>query len=475
MIAALHYNLFTRWPWRVWLGRLVPPVMLIGAVYRLVGFTAAPLWYDESFSFFVARLPLAEAIRAQALDFTPPLWEMIAWVSMRVFGFNEFGLRLPALVASLVSLYLGWLLINEYSAHGTPRFWAALLAALLPYQFYLAQDGRTYAVMSALYMGSLLFAIRGRPMGLAACCGLLLWCHPTGAFYAASALALALAYHWQRWPWWLWCGAVAAASWVPWVPALIQVGSRHHWLGNLTSDLFNSGLLRVFFVNALANDAWIFPALVGIGGSIVVCALASMDNYNFRRLGLAACGPLVLMVAAAVFKNVLFYRPMSAFALPMAIWIGLVLPWAWKPVRYALGYNWLMLIAAGLIAWSPTAKGGDLRGLAARLKEPQAILYHATATSLLPFEVLLPDQTHVLLDEVQEPALLSEDLRDVFHLQRAPLEALGPGPVYVVWARDALVSTEANARLAAYIRGGVLIGTVHYWQAAPIEVYLVQR
>jgi len=26
-----------------------------------------------------------------------------------------------------------------------------------------------------------------------------------------------------------------------------------------------------------------------------------------------------------------------------------------------------------------------------------------------------------------------------------------------------------------YVRGGVLIGTVHYWQAAPIEVWRVEK
>jgi len=454
--------------------RLTLPVLLIGAAWRAAGLTASPFWYDESFSLYLTRLPLLAMVRAASLDFTPPLKELLSWPFVRLFGFNELGLRLPSLIASLVSLWLAHKITRSLGFSIGERFCGLTLVALLPYQFYLAQDGRTYAVMSALYLGAIYFALHRRWAGLAACCGLLLWSHATGAFYVASAIGLAIA----RWPK-LWrqgvaSGALAAASFGPWLSAVVSMGQRHHWLNDFTTGIFNSGLVRVFFADALPGPAWLFPAVLGIASSIVVAAVVSIQQLRcriaFARLGLAAVGPLVLMVIAASVKNVLFYRPMSAMSIPLALWIGMTLPHAWKPVRFVLGYNWLMLIAAGLIAWSPASKGAEMRTLAARMNEPNAVIYHATATSLLPFSLLLPRQEHVLLDESQHSGLLSDDLRDIFHLRRAPFEQSNAR--YIVWARDALLSDEANARMADYVRGATLIGTVHYWQAAPIAIYL---
>src|SRR3989304_3246477 len=83
-------------------------IVLIGltalaVALRVAGLGASAIWYDESFSLAMARLPLLDLVRAAALDFNPPLWEMIAWVSTRLFGDSAIGLRLPSLVASIAA------------------------------------------------------------------------------------------------------------------------------------------------------------------------------------------------------------------------------------------------------------------------------------------------------------------------------------------------------------------------------------
>jgi len=45
---------------------------------------------------------------------------------------------------------------------------------------------------------------------------------------------------------------------------------------------------------------------------------------------------------------------------------------------------------------------------------------------------------------------------------------------WVVWALDDQMTDAAKARMTKYIEGGTLIGTVRYWQAAPIRVWLVE-
>jgi len=454
------------------INRLIIP---LGIAMRLVGLTASALWYDEAWSLYLARLPLFEMVRVAAMDFSPPLWELTVWPFIRMFS-PELGLRLPALVFSLASLWLAWRLTHQLGFNTNERFIGMTLVAMLPYQWYLAQDGRMYAMQSALYLAAILFAIRGRALGLTATCGLLLYMHSTSIFYVASALAVAVVQHRQQWRVCLASGVLAVAATIPWWPAYMNASTKHHWLTELTPALLNAALYRVFFVDALP---WLLPAygLVVIAFSVVSAAFVSIHRMRMTLapaiLALAATGPLVLMVAVSPAKNLLFYRPLSALTIPLALWIGMALPSLWRPLRYSITVQWLALIIIGLFTWSPASKGAELRTIAARLAGCDCVIYHATATSLLPFSVVLPDENHILLDDRQHDGLLSDDLRDVFGLQRQTLERIALRPVYVVWARDDLMSDDADRRMLDYTRNGVLIGSVHYWQAATIEVYLL--
>src|SRR3972149_6603823 len=219
----------------VWkyLNRLILP---LGIAMRLAGLTASPLWYDEAWSLYLARLPLLPMGRVAALDFSPPLWELIVWPFIRAFG-PEFGLRLPALLFSLISLWLAYEITRLLQFDAAERFVGMSLAALLPYQFYAAQDGRMYAMQSAIYLAAIIFALRGRWLGLTACCGLLLYTHATGAFYTTTALAVALLQHRHRWRAWTASGAVAAVALLPWLPAYLHASDKHHWLTDLSPGL----------------------------------------------------------------------------------------------------------------------------------------------------------------------------------------------------------------------------------------------
>jgi len=106
--------------------------------------------------------------------------------------------------------------------------------------------------------------------------------------------------------------------------------------------------------------------------------------------------------------------------------------------------------------------------------KPGDVVYHATATSALPFDFYL-DHPAWVLDEKQHDGLLSWDVQDALGVRRAALDEIPHKRAWVIWARDGFESARAMARMNDYVRGGVLIGTVHYWQAAPIEVWRVER
>jgi hypothetical protein len=221
--------------------------------------------------------------------------------------------------------------------------------------------------------------------------------------------------------------------------------------------------------------------LVTLSISIIIAAIVSLTairkNKSLALLGVIAVGPLVLMVAGAAVKNVIFYRPLSPLALPLSLWLGSALPQVGNRfVKWLLGYNWLVLLVIGLLSWSTVAKGGELRDLANNIQlywRDGDVIYHATATSLLPFSVYLPNHPHILLDEEQHNALLSRDLQDAFNVRRAALEAVPHKRAWIVWARDAFMSdAAAQRRMEVYTQDGILMGEVHYWQASTIQLWL---
>jgi hypothetical protein len=450
-------------------------IVAFAAALRLSGLGASALWYDEAFSLAMARLPLLDMVRAAALDFNPPLWEMIAWVSARIFGDSVMGLRLPSLMASIAAFLLAVLFVRKLAPN--VGGYAGLLAlALTPYQLWMAQDGRVYAVMSLLYLAGAWFALKGRWLGFTACIGLLFYSHLSGVVYVVPLVVLAFVANRKSLRTLALSLLCAAVSFLPWLPTWFNATSRNFWLGPFTWGSLLTALARAFFVDALPPALWGAAAIAIVGG----VAWATWVTLRERRadtltLAMLAIGPLVLMVGISQFRNVVFYRPLSALTIPLVLWLAVTLmriPWRW--LRWTAATVWGVLLLAGLLSWSPASKGGELRALTDRMMldymRPGDVVYHATGTSALPFSEYVRAPTY-LLDEELPPGLLSQPAQDALGLRRAALEDVPHVRAWVVWALDDQMTDRARARMSEYIKGGVLMGTVHYWQAAPIQVW----
>lgn len=463
-------------------------LLAAGAALRVVGLTVSPIWYDEAFTVFLARLP-DRMIRLEYGDFNPPLWQLIASLFLRVFGENEFALRLPALLCSLAALWLAWEVAREMLpvqwdsveiGSSTIYIAVAALLALLPYHFWMAQDSRCYAMMAALYMAVLYFAIKGRWLGFGASIGLLVYSHSTGIFYGAAAGLGALVLRWPDRKRIIISGAVGAATILPWLPAFFD-RAANHWIGPLTGIGLLQSLYYVFFAADPTTNYQIFTALV-IAATLVAALVVSLTRLKDTRsaaLTAWAVGPLLLMIAVSPIKNLIFYRPLSAMLLPCCIWIPASLwPTARRQWRYGwvLPITWAVFLLVGVITWTPGLKGGNLREVANIINDqfqPGDVVYHATGTSYLPFALYLSEPGYVL-DEEQHDGLLQTHLQIEFGIPRAALEDIPHQRAWVIWSRDWLVTDQANERMEEYIHGGILIGKINYWQASDIEVYLVQ-
>ena len=93
-------------------------LILTLAIFALsAGWNAAirPLWFDEFFTAFISRLSaFHEMVRAMPADGQPPLQYVLTRYSLHWFGFSEFTVRLPEVLAYLAAGVLTWRIVRVH-------------------------------------------------------------------------------------------------------------------------------------------------------------------------------------------------------------------------------------------------------------------------------------------------------------------------------------------------------------------------
>lgn len=129
---------------------------------RVYHLASQSLWYDEAFSAYLARLPLAEITSLTAGDIHPPLYYYLLHFWVTLAGSTEFALRFLSAVAStltvpavfLLTLELG--LGSDATGHQPSRrgvataLAVAAITAISPAYVWYAQEARMYALLTLL-------------------------------------------------------------------------------------------------------------------------------------------------------------------------------------------------------------------------------------------------------------------------------------------------------------------------------------
>lgn len=92
------------------------------------------LWFDEAFSWRMARLPVRELVERTTRDHNPPLYYIVLHWWMRMLGESPWILRLPSVLCGALTVLAGaWLAaeVARYRGSASSVVRAALLAALL--------------------------------------------------------------------------------------------------------------------------------------------------------------------------------------------------------------------------------------------------------------------------------------------------------------------------------------------------------
>jgi hypothetical protein len=127
--------------------------ILVGAALRFYRLGANSLWIDEFATLQVATHSPGEILRiTSSVNFIPPLYFLLVHGALQVFGESEAALRMPSVVAGILTIPVMWLLTEEIAANRSAANIASLLLAVNPLHLWYSQEARPYAVL--LFFGS---------------------------------------------------------------------------------------------------------------------------------------------------------------------------------------------------------------------------------------------------------------------------------------------------------------------------------
>lgn len=119
-----------------------------------------PFWYDEAFSFMLARLPLDRLLQATAGDVHPPLYYLMLKGWLTVFGGRETAARALSLVLSLGALLLYASLIRRMVSRPQAAI-AWCIALFMPSLVYYSGEARMYALLECYVLAALVILTGG--------------------------------------------------------------------------------------------------------------------------------------------------------------------------------------------------------------------------------------------------------------------------------------------------------------------------
>lgn len=119
-------------------------IFLSAASLRLAAYTNDNFWFDEAYTYQIAKLPLKELTLATLADNNPPFYYLLIHFVLKISQ-NEIIIRLPSLAASLFSIWFVYKITKKISDERTSQL-AIILFAISPLTIYLSTEARPHSL-----------------------------------------------------------------------------------------------------------------------------------------------------------------------------------------------------------------------------------------------------------------------------------------------------------------------------------------
>ena len=369
-----------------------------------------------------------------------------------------------------------------------------------------------------MFLAGLWFAIQGRWLGLAACMGLIIYCHNTGPCEAGAMLLVAVYLHPEKFKRLVLAGFLAALAWVPAVVHIKQMsmtvfGILQPWQATLTLSWFTQSVTQAVWMTI--NSHFVLGAflLILLSAGLLFNRETLLRILRLQRIQatpaerrprlsllLAWSMPILLLVIASLFLfDVVLYRTLQPMLFPFVLFLGWELGSIFgtvgtlhgnvqtlhavetlhatslrsSPYRLILSILWILFLFTGVALWHPSARGGHLDQAAAYIrsewKQGDVIVY-STQTVSRPFLYYISDLAHyewphIINPSLNEPGVPHDDSGDPASAKR----------IWLVLPEEFLITPEQRAAILAVYPRGDPLWHITYLQAAPINVYLEER
>ncbi|MEQ1856745.1 MAG: glycosyltransferase family 39 protein, partial [Longimicrobiales bacterium] len=172
--------------------------LAIALVLRLPGHLNSGLWFDEIWMLVESvRVPFTSLFTTFESDNNHPLYSILTWPGVRLFGEHAWTLRLPAVLFGVASIGMMW----TFARLVTDRAEAALATALLTVSYHhvwFSQNARGYTMLLFWTLAATYFLLKTYAGGArrdwvmyALCLALATYTHASAVFVAIGHAGVA--------------------------------------------------------------------------------------------------------------------------------------------------------------------------------------------------------------------------------------------------------------------------------------------
>jgi mannosyltransferase len=429
-------------PFEIW---LLVGIVGVGAWLRFSTLGTQSYWFDEAQAAHELQLSFGAMLHGVfAVETAPPLYFVLGWVWVHLFGPGEVAVRSLSALAGTAVIVLAYLVGRELVSRPAGLV-AGALAALSPFMIWYSQEAREYMLLAAFCAASLLYFARawrkpsrGNLVGWVVFSALALLTHSFAAFLVApEALWLLYVFRTRAM---LIAVCVVAAVQIALLP-IVFTHATSTLLGFIGSTSLRSRLESVpvaFGLGSPYETTFVNYGLIGAGvlaAPVIALLVIGADSRQLRGAGMAAALAAVVIVAPllAALLGEDYYIPRALIAawVPLAVVVGAACT---APRARTAGAALAIVLLVGcvyaqeLILRNAQYQRPDWRGVAAALGPVppggRAIVAYDGQFALDPLAIYLPG---VAWSQGANGWLTVGEIDVVGHVWQAVARRLPPG------------------------------------------------
>lgn len=426
---------------------------------RFINLGQESLWYDETFTAWLAKLPLDRMMIAIQGDVHPPLWYLIEWVNVHLLGDSEFALRLPSAILGVLCVLLVYRLSILMGLGERAAIASGLIASVLPGPLFYSQDARMYPLLAFFVLWELVSAIKGNYLYFTFASIGAIYSQNLGVFFVI-AVGLSIVLSTLRSPRLLIkpmaAGGAILLAWTPWLGVLAQQAQgvkAGFWIQPITlgSVLYSYPNMTIGWRIPPAWETQLFAVIICLG----IVSFVACRSWLFERgrlLLFCMIGAPALIVLVSIFwRSVWLPRILLPAVFCQCILWGYMLTHISKPNREVAQVVMITILGIGLMYHYVPAQGGrfPLRDWADTVKsdwQSGDVIYYTTIDACLLFSYYMPGYAYDLMPETTDlNQSLTTQTKEAMQIKQATIADLrdqGYSRVWLVVAYSPMASAQ---------------------------------